>query len=78
MAFNRPNRGRVLVDGHDLATVRLMDYREQLASVLQENFLFDGTIAENIGLREAGGDARRDRSSRAAWRIATSSSSRFA
>jgi ABC-type multidrug transport system fused ATPase/permease subunit len=49
MAFNRPTQGRVLVDGRDLATVRLMDYREQLASVLQENFLFDGTIAENVG-----------------------------
>jgi subfamily B ATP-binding cassette protein MsbA len=49
MAFNRPTKGRVVVDGHDLAAVRLMDYREQLASVLQENFLFDGTIAENVG-----------------------------
>ena len=49
MAFNRPKKGRVIVDGHDLASVRLMDYREQLASVLQENFLFDGTIAENVG-----------------------------
>jgi ATP-binding cassette subfamily C exporter for protease/lipase len=38
----------VLVDGRDLATIPLGDYREQLASVLQENFLFDGTIAENI------------------------------
>jgi ABC-type multidrug transport system fused ATPase/permease subunit len=49
MAFNRPTRGRVLVDGLDLAAVPLRAYREQLASVLQENFLFDGTIAENIG-----------------------------
>ncbi len=49
MAFNRPTRGRVLVDGRDMATLRLTDYREQLASVLQENFLFDGTIAENVG-----------------------------
>jgi ABC-type multidrug transport system fused ATPase/permease subunit len=49
MAFNRPTRGRVVVDGRDLATLRLTDYREQLASVLQENFLFDGTIAENVG-----------------------------
>jgi subfamily B ATP-binding cassette protein MsbA len=39
----------VLVDGRDLATVPLRAYREQLASVLQESFLFDGTIAENIG-----------------------------
>ena len=49
MAFNRPIQGRVLVDGTDLAQMRLLDYREQLASVLQENFLFDGTIAENVG-----------------------------
>ena len=49
MAFNRPLQGRILVDGRDLATIPLHDYREQLASVLQENFLFDGTITENIG-----------------------------
>jgi ABC-type multidrug transport system fused ATPase/permease subunit len=54
MAFNRPSTGRVLVDGRDLATLRLMDYREQLASVLQENFLFDGTIAENVGYAKPG------------------------
>jgi ABC-type multidrug transport system fused ATPase/permease subunit len=49
MAFNRPLKGRILVDDRDLATIPLRDYREQLASVLQENFLFDGTIADNIG-----------------------------
>jgi len=38
----------VLVDGRDLATVPLADYRTQLGVVLQDNFLFDGTIAENI------------------------------
>jgi subfamily B ATP-binding cassette protein MsbA len=48
MAFNRPRAGRVLVDGRDLATVPLRDYRTQLGVVLQDNFLFDGTIAENI------------------------------
>jgi len=48
MAFNRPLAGRILVDGLDLAAVRLRDYREQLGVVLQDNFLFDGTIAENI------------------------------
>jgi subfamily B ATP-binding cassette protein MsbA len=48
MAFNRPGAGRILVDGRDLATVRLRDYRSQLGVVLQENFLFDGTVAENI------------------------------
>jgi subfamily B ATP-binding cassette protein MsbA len=54
MAFNRPTKGRVLVDGKDLADLRLMDYREQLASVLQENFLFDGTIAANVGYAQPG------------------------
>ncbi len=54
MAFNRPTQGRVLVDGTDLAELRLFDYREQLASVLQENFLFDGTIAENVGYANPG------------------------
>ncbi len=48
MAFNRPDAGRITVDGHDLAHVKLGDYRRQLGVVLQENFLFDGTIAENI------------------------------
>ena len=48
MAFNRPQSGRVLIDGRDLATVPLRDYRTQLGVVLQDNFLFDGTIAENI------------------------------
>jgi subfamily B ATP-binding cassette protein MsbA len=54
MAFNRPLKGRILVDGRDLQDVPLRDYREQLASVLQENFLFDGTIAENIGYARPG------------------------
>ena len=48
MAFNRPLQGNVNVDGRDLAGVRLKDYRRQLGVVLQDNFLFDGTIAENI------------------------------
>jgi ABC-type multidrug transport system fused ATPase/permease subunit len=48
MAFNRPLSGRILVDGRDLATVRLRDYRSQLGVVLQDNFLFDGTVADNI------------------------------
>ena len=49
MAFNRPQQGRVLVDGLDLANVKLADYRSQLGVVLQENFLFDGSVAANIG-----------------------------
>jgi ABC-type multidrug transport system fused ATPase/permease subunit len=52
MAFNRPLSGRVLVDDGDLASIRLRDYRNQLGVVLQDNFLFDGTIAENIGFSD--------------------------
>ena len=48
MAFIRPDTGRVLVDGKDLATVRLKDYRQHLGVVLQENVLFDGTVEDNI------------------------------
>ncbi len=48
MAFNRPLEGNVMVDRRDLAGIRLKDYRKQLGVVLQDNFLFDGTIAENI------------------------------
>lgn len=49
MAFNRPLSGVVTLDGRDLTSIRLKDYRNQLGVVLQDNFLFDGTIAENIG-----------------------------
>jgi len=48
LAFHRPLAGRVLVDGRDLATLRLRDYRSHLGVVLQDNFLFDGTIADNV------------------------------
>jgi len=48
MAFNRPAAGRILVDGRDLTTIRLRDYRSQIGVVLQDNFLFDGTVGDNI------------------------------
>src|SRR6202047_1312057 len=48
-AFHVPLEGRVLVDGVDLATVRLDSYRPRLGVVLQESFLFDGTIRESVG-----------------------------
>ncbi len=48
MAFNSPNRGRVLVDGRDLAGLRLAEYRRHLGVVLQDNFLFDGSVGDNI------------------------------
>jgi ABC-type multidrug transport system fused ATPase/permease subunit len=47
-AFHSPNEGKLLVDGIDLSTVALSSYRRQLGLVLQESFLFDGTIRENV------------------------------
>jgi ABC-type multidrug transport system fused ATPase/permease subunit len=47
-AFHKPSSGMVQVDGVDLATVRLDSYRTQLGMVLQDSFLFDGTIRENV------------------------------
>jgi subfamily B ATP-binding cassette protein MsbA len=48
MAFNRPGSGAIRIDGRDLTTLRLSDYRRKLGVVMQDNFLFDGTIRENI------------------------------
>ncbi len=47
-AFYVPTEGRVLVDGVDISTVRLDSYRTRLGVVLQESFLFDGSIRENV------------------------------
>ncbi|HIF22865.1 MAG TPA: ABC transporter ATP-binding protein [Gemmatimonadetes bacterium] len=46
--FLEPDEGRVLVDGIDLRGVKLSTYRDQLGLVLQDDFLFDGTIRENL------------------------------
>ncbi|MGA7155323.1 MAG: ABC transporter ATP-binding protein [Acidobacteriaceae bacterium] len=46
--FHTAQSGAVLIDGHDLAAARLGSYRQQLGVVLQETFLFDGTIRENV------------------------------
>jgi ATP-binding cassette, subfamily B, putative efflux pump len=46
--FLAPDEGRVLVDGVDLREVKLASYRDQLGLVLQDDFLFDGTIKENL------------------------------
>ena len=48
MNFNRPVSGTIKIDGSDLLTIKLRDYRSHLGVVLQDNFLFDGTIAENV------------------------------
>jgi ABC-type multidrug transport system fused ATPase/permease subunit len=47
-AFYKPSKGKILLDGVDLSTVRLDSYRTRLGVVLQESFLFDGTIRENV------------------------------
>jgi len=48
MNLDHPFSGRIKIDGRDLSSIRLRDYRSFLGVVLQDNFLFDGTIAENI------------------------------
>jgi len=48
MAFNRPTQGEIRIDGRDLGQLRLASYRSHLGIVLQDNFLFDGTVADNI------------------------------
>jgi subfamily B ATP-binding cassette protein MsbA len=54
MAFNHPQQGQVLVDGKDVDTLRLREYRAKLGVVMQDNFLFDGTVADNIGFAKPG------------------------
>ena len=49
MNFNQPLSGEIKIDGRDLQTLRLRDFRSYLGVVMQDNFLFDGTIADNIG-----------------------------
>jgi subfamily B ATP-binding cassette protein MsbA len=48
-AFYTPRHGAIYVDGVDLSTIRLESYRTQIGVVLQDTFLFDGTIRENVG-----------------------------
>lgn len=47
-SFIIPNKGKVTIDGHDLATIKLDSYRSRLGVVLQDDFLYEGTIKENI------------------------------
>jgi ABC-type multidrug transport system fused ATPase/permease subunit len=46
--FIQPNTGKIKIDGKDLQQVKLRDYRRHLGVVLQDNFLFDGTVLDNI------------------------------
>jgi len=48
MALHRPTAGRILVDGIDMDSIRQRAFRTHLGAVLQDNFLFNGTIGENI------------------------------
>jgi ABC-type multidrug transport system fused ATPase/permease subunit len=54
-AFYVPTEGRVMVDGVDLSKVKLSSYRTQLGVVLQETFLFDGSIRENVAYARPNG-----------------------
>jgi ABC-type multidrug transport system fused ATPase/permease subunit len=58
-AFYRPTSGKVLIDGVDLSSARLNSYRTQLGVVLQETFLFDGTIRENVMFSKPGATEER-------------------
>jgi subfamily B ATP-binding cassette protein MsbA len=53
-AFHTPTAGRILVDGTDLSKVALDSYRGQLGVVLQESFLFDGSIRDNVLFSQPG------------------------
>lgn len=48
MAFHYPKSGTICIDGKDITEIKLGDYRSKLGVVMQDNFLFEGTIAENI------------------------------
>jgi subfamily B ATP-binding cassette protein MsbA len=52
--FQKPTSGTITIDGRDLTSVRLFDYRSHLGVVLQDNFLFDGSIAQNIAYGRPG------------------------
>ena len=54
MAFAQPQAGRVLVDGAPVSDLKLRDYRRHLGVVMQDNFLFDGTVKENIAFTKPG------------------------
>ena len=47
--FYEPTQGRILIDGHDISEVTIESLRQNISPVLQDTFLFNGTIAENIG-----------------------------
>ncbi|MFN9309093.1 ABC transporter ATP-binding protein [Gemmatimonas sp.] len=54
MAFAQPQQGRIRVDGTPVSDLKLRDYRRHLGVVMQDNFLFDGTVRDNIGFTRPG------------------------
>jgi ABC-type multidrug transport system fused ATPase/permease subunit len=54
MAFNHPQQGTITIDGRPLGSLKLRQYRSHLGVVMQDNFLFDGTVAENIAFSRPG------------------------
>lgn len=54
MAFAKPQQGTITVDGTSVSDLKLRDYRRHLGVVMQDNFLFDGTVKENIGFTKPG------------------------
>jgi subfamily B ATP-binding cassette protein MsbA len=54
MAFAQPQQGRIRVDGTPVSDLKLRDYRQHLGVVMQDNFLFDGTVKENIAFTKPG------------------------
>jgi len=54
MAFAQPQQGQILVDGTPVSDLKLREYRRHLGVVMQDNFLFDGTVKENIAFTKPG------------------------
>ncbi len=54
MAFAQPQQGQILIDGQSLGDLKLREYRRHLGVVMQDNFLFDGTVRENIAFTKPG------------------------
>ena len=56
--FYDPNRGAIVIDGHDSRDIRIKALRQQVGVVLQDPFLFEGSIADNIGYSKPGSSRR--------------------
>jgi ABC-type multidrug transport system fused ATPase/permease subunit len=54
MAFAQPQQGQIKVDGTPVSEFKLREYRRHLGVVMQDNFLFDGTVMENIAFTKPG------------------------